>query len=748
MNKIILAYCHENADRAAAIEQPLQRIGIPFEHVNDRDGKPGEFAATLYAAEDPVLLLVTDNFFKSRDCMAGILPAVQTLNRQQRLLVALAEGRDAQGEPTPTHIDRMIHAIQYTNFWQNIYLEGSARQSQVPVVERPAFDEALEVVRDISNEIFDLITALRESDPVEWDRLIANDFAVFFQKFDLAAWHEQYKQLASPPPPAAVVEEKIAQAPVFDGFLTPAPSAPDPMTWPPEDPAVAAGDAIGETTVSEVGEPYEQPAVGHRENIDDYIGQTIRDAWFWLENGHVDRGLQVFQLALEDHPQHALLREQYDLARQRYAPHTAPASEEAPAELPQNDLGHASEAKSYDLIGEEAVAKGDYLFAKFCWDRVAELAPNYPGIFRKLGLLTSEHLREYRETAVHYLEKALETDPDDLDVRERLAALLRPAPPAADIPEEPLAPAEPDLAPNDPGPADKAIPAADLAADEPERASAAEAAAPRAVPPAVPRERLTVMITGATSGIGRATAELFARHGHRLLLTGRRADRLDALKQELESAYAAAVHTLNFDVRDYAAVRDHLEHLPEEWRDVDVLLNNAGLAKGLSPIHEGELDHWETMIDTNLKGLLYVTRCIAPHMVRRRRGHIINLGSSAGKEVYAQGNVYCATKFAVDALTRAMRLDLHTHGIRVSQVSPGHVEETEFALNRFDGDAEKAQIYNDFQPLKAADVAETIYFIATRPLHVNIQDVWMFGTQQASATVIDRSGRKQEHPGE
>ncbi|MBK8194000.1 MAG: SDR family NAD(P)-dependent oxidoreductase [Lewinellaceae bacterium] len=252
---------------------------------------------------------------------------------------------------------------------------------------------------------------------------------------------------------------------------------------------------------------------------------------------------------------------------------------------------------------------------------------------------------------------------------------------------------------------------------------------------------LTVLITGATSGIGQATAEIFARHGHRVILTGRRVERLVLLKTQYEEEYRSDVLMLPFDVRDHGAVLAALDNLPEPWQQIDVLVNNAGLAKGLAPIHEGNPDHWNTMIDTNIKGMLYVTRAVAPGMVARRSGHIINVGSSAGKEVYPKGNVYCATKFAVDALTRGMRLDLYEHNIRVSQVSPGHTEETEFALNRFDGDAERAKIYGDFQPLKSRDVAEAIYFMATRPPHVNVQDVWMYSTQQASSTLIDKSGR-------
>ncbi len=251
--------------------------------------------------------------------------------------------------------------------------------------------------------------------------------------------------------------------------------------------------------------------------------------------------------------------------------------------------------------------------------------------------------------------------------------------------------------------------------------------------------RKCALITGATSGIGLATAREFAVHDYDLILTARREDRLKELKSELESAYNIHVTTLCFDIRDHEACAKAVATID---RPIDLLVNNAGLAKGLSTIDTGELDHWEQMIDTNIKGLLYMTRLISPGMVERKSGHIINLGSTAGKEVYPKGNVYCATKFAVEALTKAMRTDLHMHGIRVSQVSPAHVEETEFARVRFDGDQEKAKIYNDFNPLTSKDVAETIYFIASRPSHVNVQDVLMMGTQQAASTIIDRSGRR------
>jgi NADP-dependent 3-hydroxy acid dehydrogenase YdfG len=250
------------------------------------------------------------------------------------------------------------------------------------------------------------------------------------------------------------------------------------------------------------------------------------------------------------------------------------------------------------------------------------------------------------------------------------------------------------------------------------------------------------MITGATSGIGKATAKQFAKKGYDLIITGRREDRLQEVKANLKSKYGGKILTLCFDVRDSQAVEKHLAEMDKKWKNIDVLVNNAGLAKGLAPINEGDLTHWDTMIDTNIKGLLYVTRIVSSWMVARQKGHIINIASTAGKECYPNGNVYSATKFAVDSLTKSFRLDLYKHNIRVSQVAPGHVEETEFAITRFDGDVERAKIYEDFTPLRAKDVADSIIFIATRPQHINVQDILIMSTQQASATTVDRSGRK------
>jgi len=249
----------------------------------------------------------------------------------------------------------------------------------------------------------------------------------------------------------------------------------------------------------------------------------------------------------------------------------------------------------------------------------------------------------------------------------------------------------------------------------------------------------TALITGATSGIGKACAHTFAQQGYRLILVARRENELVKIAKHLADKYAIAVETLVADVRDNAVLTQVLESLPEDWKAIDVLVNNAGLSQGLDPIDKGDTNDWDTMIDTNVKGLLYVTRIVSAWMVSRKRGHIINIGSIAGKEVYPNGNVYCATKHAVDALNKGMRMDLLPHGIKVTAINPGMVE-TEFSLVRFKGDEDKAKkVYEGLEPLLADDIAEAIWFVVSRPAHVNINDMLIMPTAQASATLVQRN---------
>jgi serine 3-dehydrogenase len=249
----------------------------------------------------------------------------------------------------------------------------------------------------------------------------------------------------------------------------------------------------------------------------------------------------------------------------------------------------------------------------------------------------------------------------------------------------------------------------------------------------------TVFITGASSGIGRASALAFASARARILMCARRKDRLEELVREIrETNSTAHLHSFVLDVRDRLAVEKAIAALPEEWRAIDILLNNAGLSRGLDKFQDALIEDWEEMLDTNVKGLLYVTRSILPGMIARGRGHIVNIGSIAGHEVYPKGNVYCASKFAVDAITKGLRLDVVDTPIRVTTIDPGLVE-TEFSEVRFHGDKERAAtVYKGFKPLQPSDIADAILWSVTRPAHVQVAEMILFPTSQASATVVDR----------
>ena len=247
-------------------------------------------------------------------------------------------------------------------------------------------------------------------------------------------------------------------------------------------------------------------------------------------------------------------------------------------------------------------------------------------------------------------------------------------------------------------------------------------------------KKKTILITGATSGIGKATAELFAKRGERLILCGRRQERLEQLKEK----FKGETHLLNFDVRNRKAVFDAIDSLPNAWKQIDILINNAGNAHGLDTVDTANLDDWDAMIDGNVKGVMYVTKAILPQMVERKAGQIINLGSIAGIQVYPKGNVYCASKFAVNAFTQGLRIDLNPYNIRVCAVHPGLVE-TEFSMVRFKGDEQRSEgVYNSLDALQAEDVANAIAYMVDVPPHVTVADLTLLPTDQANATIVNR----------
>jgi 3-hydroxy acid dehydrogenase/malonic semialdehyde reductase len=248
----------------------------------------------------------------------------------------------------------------------------------------------------------------------------------------------------------------------------------------------------------------------------------------------------------------------------------------------------------------------------------------------------------------------------------------------------------------------------------------------------------TILISGATSGFGEATARLFSNNGHGVILTGRRKDRLEQLKKELEANKQNEVHTLCFDIQNQPETAHAIDGLPERWKSIDVLINNAGLASGFSKIQDGDVDDWERMIDTNVKGLLYLSKAVIPLMLRKKSGHIVNIGSTAGKEVYEKGNVYCASKHAVDALTKSMRIDLLEYGIKVTQIAPGAAE-TEFSKVRFHGDESKAKhVYQGYAPMSAENIASIVHYVTSLPDNVCINDLVVTSLAQANSFYTHR----------
>ncbi len=432
---------------------------------------------------------------------------------------------------------------------------------------------------------------------------------------------------------------------------------------------------------------------------------------------------------------------------------------------------------AYYLLAEIAENHKDFLLAKSYYEKVISLEPDYDGVQYRIGKIIKEEFKQQDQLALKYFKRAFKQDPKNIDAKYAYAELLYKFGDTKksikilrnvmkEMPLFSMAPLQLAKIYFEQGDKEKSLSLyehaiklnPDLDTDENTNLFYSSISLTHTEDKNVfkqydsdrkrkadlgKRSKIdkTVLITGATSGIGKATATLFAKEGYRVIITGRRKSRLKELKKYFQRNYDASVQHLTFDVREKDALRKKLGSLEGAWSQIDILINNAGLALGKDVINKGKLEHWETMIDTNIKGLLFMTRAISPSMVKRKRGHIINVCSTAGKEVYTNGNVYCATKHAVDALTKAMRLDLYTHNIRVGQVSPAMVESTEFAKVRFEGNKEKANIYSDFNPLKSSDVAESIYFMATRPPHINIQDIVLLGTQQANSTNVNRIGR-------
>ena len=437
MNRIILAYSSANADLAQRIDNQLSRIGIPFEHVRSSNGN---FATALVAPGEPVLLLVTDNLLKERGCMNGLMDCLQQFPAGITLLPVVADGKDENNQPVATHIDRMVNMLNYMNHWQKEWLSNSTLYQSSQPEAKADLEQELEVLRNIANQASDVISALRSHGAVEMHDFEANDFALFFQQFGLSDWHGQYRRLAAQGGDNQTIAEPVhlPETPLTSGMLSLEPVEEFLPIEIKQEHQPAAMEVTSERQTVDTKPLEEASEVQQQQEKTspyiDQIEQMIHDAQFWIERGHVERGIELLKIAREEYPDD----ERVAAAFKNAAPELEEVIEKEiknQQETSADPIGQTSEndANSYDMMGNMALEKGDYLFAKYCWDRVVEVNPKYAGIYRKLGLMTAEHLHDYRETAIHYLQKALEFNSKDKEVKQALASLQRALEKVADV---------------------------------------------------------------------------------------------------------------------------------------------------------------------------------------------------------------------------------------------------------------------------------------------------------------------------
>ncbi|MFK7798287.1 MAG: SDR family NAD(P)-dependent oxidoreductase [Aureispira sp.] len=782
---VYLFYTEANITEAQQVRDELQALSISCKNDLPVANKVEEL---LDDPDGVALLLISDNYLKDlaqTRYLGKLLEAVPA----ERLLAVITHGRrPKKGEPDrqevyPTRIKTLNDVMYYRDYWYEAWIALRKVAKAATDDQLEEINERKEIAKRLSvGNISNHIRGINQAEPIEWDALYADDYQVLRTRTGVVPSAVIVDEIALPkeediptidlPVEEASIEEVVAEQAV-------------PL---PEEPVVEE-----EETVVEPVEPEELPVVEEKTTVVEQAESqeqeelpVVEEEETILEQAEPEEQEELPAVVAVEEAEEQEVVEKISV-EEIVQPEAA--TEEEPFLLKQleedlEELDAAEILAKYDIdevddidvlfhIAESQVEEDEDLAARHTYERILTLDPyngraliwlarllakqegellhieasnfyrksimvndDNPSLYYEYGLLqqkeklhhkASESFREalllderyeeayfglaqcFKETGrleeakANYLQACiLDADRFETAENDNYFQIIRPAQKEELVEEE-----------------------------EPEEAVVEEH----------PNAHTVVLVTGATSGIGRSIAGQFALSGYRVIMVGRRTDRLVAFKTLLEEHLAEAqIHCLTLDVRDLNAVQEAIAGLPEGWKDIDILVNNAGLAKGFGPIHEGEIDHWETMIDTNLKGLLYVSRAVTPLMVARQKGHVINIGSVAGVETYAGGGVYCATKAAVDSLTRSMRLDLHQHNVKVTAVHPGHVEQTEFAEVRYE-DAAKAKIYDDFKPLEAKDVADTVIYIATRPDHVNIQHVLMFGTQQASATQVHRSGR-------
>lgn len=709
--KILLAYHQENDNFAQNFTNELKEVNeLSFTHaIIQKDNMDTTMAATITNSSQPIIMLISHQFLRSVNCMHNMLKAFQSKADYIIPVFIPSTYQNEQGESetdTPK-VDKISDIIKYINFWQDRYISMRQQKNEIEGGDSSAYHDYLKTLREISVEVGEFLRMLRSTTHYSADEFANNDYEVLFDLAQIPSAWEQYKASRKGDQNISVADEIIAGS-----------------TEPKEE--------LEEAIISE---PKIEETSDRNHTVIESVDDVTDDKNYDMDDAiNVDKPSAAIEEIIDIE-----IKEEDHTKMEEEVEKTTTSDEEGVLDDDNSEIENEKDINS--IIEQEepttyqaalaAIENGENAESKALLKKVLMDNPEHDFAWYDLALLY--HKEGENELAKEAYLKACANN-DEVKTKNNDLAFGISNTDEGEASEQEIGLLESEKLTLEALKAN--IDKLTTLVNKREKQDTEKQVVPRV------GDKKICMITGTTSGIGNATAKKFAEAGFNLIITGRRKERLAELKKELQNTYNIEVKSLQFDVRNKEKVFKAIEDLPKKWKDIDILINNAGKAKGLDDIQNGQIEHWEEMIDTNLKGLLYVSKAVIPLMIEKQKGHIINIDSTAGKEVYPKGNVYCATKYGVDALTKGMRIDLHKENIRVSMISPAHVEETEFALVRFDGDADKAKIYEDFQPLKASDVAESILFIATQPAHVNILDIVLQGTQQPSSTIIDRSGRK------
>lgn len=703
--------------------------------------------------ESMAIVLISDNYLKSIDHTRHLTVLLDE-KYGNRLLPVLVDGRkEKDGFPNeletyPTHIHTLNNVMHYRDYWYEEWIR-LRKQSKNTEENQDDLNESKEIAKKLSvGSISTYIRQINNIPAVEWASLTATNYKRLIDKLsELKATETTTKQQSAAKEVVTSTEEV---PPIVAAIL----SEDKPVIEEtPSDNSDNEEETNGLTAVEaeqvEAVEKIEIPA----EEEEDLLAQ-----------------IAVEQAVIDDLIEKKLEK---DSAAEEAEKEVPVVNEKLSVEevLEQRNVAETTDIDVLFHLAETQTEEDEYEAARHTYERILQLDPFNGRALIWLARLLDKHSEDQTDLADDYYKKAIMVNDDNailyyeygllqqkknadykaidafresLVINNRLAdtyfglansllALGLEEPARANYLQACLLEPSFDNRDNDT--------AFGVIKDYPEEVEATipEDFEEEVVPPS-PNADTVVLVTGATSGIGKAIATQYAINGYKVIITGRREERLVELQQSLqEQDETAQVYSIAFDVRDLEMTKAAIENLPEGWKNIAILVNNAGLAKGLEPIQEGNIEYWDTMIDTNIKGLLYMTRAVSPIMVAQQEGLIINIGSVAATQSYNGGAVYCATKAAVDTLTEGMRLDLHSHNIKVTCIHPGHVE-TEFAEVRYE-DKERAKIYDDFQPLNAQDVADAVYYVSTTANHVSVHNMLLMPTQQASVHAIARTGR-------